>query len=116
MRLFAFGTFRHFNPLLITLISSDCHPPPSFSQSLTQYADLFWGKRGQGYGRERIHFTLGDAGTQARLEVVLAVSASAHLEARGMVNGVLCSQGTHVEFVVNKVTQAYRPVKVWCRP
>jgi len=31
---------------------------------------------------------------------MVSVSGTAALEARGLVNGVLCSQGTHIEHVV----------------
>jgi DNA gyrase/topoisomerase IV subunit B len=72
--------------------------------TLSDYADLFWGSIKTSEGRERVHFMLGEKGSAARLEVVISTSASAHLEARGMINGVLCSQGTHIDYIVNKVS------------
>jgi hypothetical protein len=77
--------------------------PLPFS-TLSEYADLFWGSTNTSEGRERVYFTLGERGSGARLEIMLATSSSAHLEARGMINGVLCSQGTHIDFIVNKVS------------
>eukprot|EP00961_Rhodomonas_salina_P253099 3420533-Rhodomonas_salina.3 len=85
-------------------------------QSLAQYASLFWGDPARG-GRESISFLLADQTTAsakdkaaagsspARLEVMLSVSASATLEARGLVNGVQCSLGTHVDFVTTRVAE-----------
>jgi hypothetical protein len=77
--------------------------PLPFS-TLNEYANLFWGSTKTSEGRERIYFTLGERGSAARLEIVMATSSSAHLEARGMINGVLCSQGTHIDFIVSKVS------------
>ena len=73
-------------------------------RSLEHYASLFWGSQQDG-GFERAALTLSDPDSPARLEVVFSVSTSASLEARGIVNGVLCSSGTHVEYLVNKISE-----------
>ena len=72
-------------------------------QSLSPYASLFWGDPTSG-GRPRVSVSLRDAGTSAKLDFLMSVSTSAHLEARGIVNGVLCSQGTHIDHIVNRVS------------
>ena len=55
-------------------------------------------------GQERSSLVLSDAKGPARIEAVFAVSKTATFEARGIVNGVLCSQGTHIEFLVSRYT------------
>jgi DNA topoisomerase-2 len=72
-------------------------------RSLSQYASLFWGDPTSG-GRPRVSVSLRDASTSAKLDFLMSVSTSAHLEARGIVNGVLCSQGTHIDHIVNRVS------------
>lgn len=71
-------------------------------RSLDHYASLFWGSPEDG-GRERAALTLSDPTCPARLEAVFSVSKSASFEPRGIVNGVLCSQGTHIEHLVQKI-------------
>ena len=72
-------------------------------RSLTQYASLFWGDE-NGRGRPRVSVSLRDPSTFAKVDFLMSVSNTAHLEARGIVNGVLCSQGTHIDHVVNRVS------------
>ena len=72
-------------------------------RSLDHYASLFWGAPEEG-GRNRAALTLSDPTCPSRLEAVFSVSKSASFEARGIVNGVLCSQGTHIEHLVTKIS------------
>ena len=72
-------------------------------KSLTGYANLFWGNEGELGARDRVYFKLADSASAAKIEVMISVSGSAALEARGLVNGVLCSQGTHIEHIISKL-------------
>ena len=75
----------------------------SIRVSLTVSLSVCMCRSGAG-GQERSSLVLSDAKGPARIEAVFAVSKTATFEARGIVNGVLCSQGTHIEFLVSRYT------------